>query len=297
MDVATGSVRLASKRNFLPVSYEKLIVKQKLPEKIYARMIFRDEYNAPNEIITCDIDILDGKGVQIIEIKNFSMRQVSAENSENIKNRSRSLNSFTEETQGYNSLINLSNSSNIMNSGLTSAEGRKAFEKILSGQFFNNQVIVSTKEIKEAIASAGYINKKINTVAEIDQQKTLHPRPDLPNAYSAPKSEAEKRLVPLWQNLLGIEGVGIHDEFFALGGDSLLLVQLHTKIKEMFTTDLAVVDLYKYNTIALLASKLEGDNHQEEKPSFKRINERVSKQQERMKQRKQRLMIQRGEKH
>lgn len=297
LDVATGSVRLASKRNFLPVSYEKLIVKQKLPEKIYASMTFRDEYNAPNEIITCDIDILDGKGVQIIEIKNFSMRQVSAENSENIKNRSRNLSSFTEETQGYNSLINLSNSSNIMDSGLTSAEGIKAFENILSGQFFNNQVIVSTKEIKEAIASAGYINKKINTVAEIDQQKTLHPRPDLPNAYSAPKSEAEKRLVPLWQNLLGIEGVGIHDEFFALGGDSLLLVQLHTKIKEMFTTDLAVVDLYKYNTIALLASKLEGDNHQEEKPSFKRINERVSKQQERMKQRKQRLMIQRGEKH
>ncbi|AEY66940.1 non-ribosomal peptide synthetase [Clostridium sp. BNL1100] len=297
LDVATGSVRLASKRNFLPVSYEKIIVRQRLPEKIYANITFRDEYDAPNEIITCDIDVLDEKGVQLIEIKNFSMRQISDENSENIKNRSRKLNSFTEDTQVYNSLINSSNSGNIMDSGLTAAEGRKVFEKILSGQYFNNQVIVSTKEISEAIANAGYINKKINTVAEKDEQKTLHPRPDLPNAYSAPKSEAEKRLVPVWQNLLGIEGVGIHDEFFALGGDSLLLVQLHTKIKEIFPTDLAVVDLYKYNTIALLASKLEGENHQEEKPSFKRINERVSKQQERLKQRKQRMMIQRGENH
>ena len=297
LDVATGSVRLASKRNFLPVSYEKIIVKQRLPEKIYANITFRDGYDAPNEIITCDIDVLDEKGVQLIEIKNFSMRQITDENSENIKNRNRNLNSFTQDTKVYNSLISSSNNVNIMDSGLTVAEGRKVFEKILSGQYFNNQVIVSIKEIKEAIANAGYINKKVNTVAEKDEQKTLHPRPDLPNAYSLPKSEAEKRLVPVWQNLLGIEGVGIHDEFFALGGDSLLLVQLHTKIKEIFPTDLAVVDLYKYNTIALLASKLEGENQKEEKPSFKRINERVSKQQERLKQKKQRMMIQRGENH
>ncbi len=298
LDVATGSVRLASKRNFLPVSYGKIIVKQRLPKKIYANITFRDEYDAPNEIITCDIDVVDEKGVQLIEIKNFSMRHITDESSENIKNRKQNLHTFTEDAEVYNSLITNSKSDNIMDSGLTTDEGRMIFEKIMSGQYFNTQVIVSTKDIKEAINNAAYISKKSNTfITENDEHKTLHPRPDLPNAYSLPKSEAEKRLVPVWQNLLGIEGVGIHDEFFALGGDSLLLVQLHTKIKEIFPTDLAVVDLYKYNTIALLASKLEVVNHQEEKPSFKRINERVSKQQERLKQRKQRMMIQRGETH
>ncbi len=297
LDVATGSVRLASKRNFLPVSYEKIIVKQRLPKRIYAIMTFRDEYNAQNEIITCDIDITDEKGVQLLEIKNFSMRHITDENSQSIKNRKQNLHIPTEGTEGYTSLIKSLNSDNIMDSGLTTDEGRKVFEKILSGQYFNTQVIVSTKDIKEAIAEAGYINKKSNIVAEKDGQKTLHPRPDLDSAYSAPKSETEKKLVPVWQNLLGIEGIGIHDEFFALGGDSLLLVQLHTKIKEIFPTDLAVVDLYKYNTIALLASKLGEGNSQVEKPNFKNVSERVSKQQERLKQRKQRMMIQKGGNH
>lgn len=298
LDVATGSVRLASKRNFLPVSYEKIIVKQRLPKKIYANISFKDEYNALNEIITCDIDVVDEKGVQLIEIKNFSMRHITDENSQNIKNRKQNFHSLIEGTDIYNSLFNSSNSDNIMDSGLTTDEGRKVFEKILSGQYYNTQVIVSTKDIEEAIAEAGYINKKSNTtVSEKDEQKTLHPRPDLPNAYSAPKSETEKKLVPMWQNLLGIEGLGIHDEFFALGGDSLLLVQLHAKIKEVYPTDLAVVDLYKYNTIALLASKLDEGNNQAEKPSFKSVSQRVSKQQERLKQRKQRMMIQRGENH
>ncbi len=297
LDVATGSVRLASKRNFLPVSYEKIIVKQRLPKKIYANMTFRDEYNALNEIITCDIDVMDEKGVQLIEIRNFSMRHITEENSQTIKTRTQNLHSFIEGNEVYSSLIKSLNSNNIMDSGLTTDEGRKVFEKILSGQYFNTQVIVSTKDIKEAIADAGYINRKSNSVAEKDEQKTLHPRPDLNSAYSAPKSETEKKLVPVWQNLLGIEGLGIHDEFFALGGDSLLLVQLHSKIKEIFPTDLAVVDLYKYNTISLLASRLDEGNSKVEKPSFKSVSERVSKQQERLKQRKQRMLMQRGETH
>lgn len=296
LDVATGSVRLASKRNFLPVSYERIIVKQRLPKKIFANMTFKDEYNAPNEIITCDIDVVDEKGVQLLEIRNFSMRHISDENSQNIKNRKQqSLHFFTEDNEVYSSWIKGSNSENIMNTGLTTDEGRKVFEKILSGQYFNTQVVVSTKDINEAIADAGYINNKSNTVAEKDEQKTLHPRPDLDSAYSAPKSETEKRLAPIWQNLLGIESLGIHDEFFTLGGDSLLLVQLHEEIKELFKTDIAVVDLYKYNTIALLAGKIDAEGSEEEKPSFKNVSERVNRQQERLKERKQRMLLQREE--
>ncbi|HEX2926937.1 MAG TPA: amino acid adenylation domain-containing protein [Ruminiclostridium sp.] len=298
LDVATGSVRLASKRNFLPVSYEKIIVKQRLPEKIFAHIRFKNDYKAFNEIITSDVEILDEKGAQLVEIINFSMRYISDSSAENIRSRIPNTHSVADNNNIYNSYINSSpNTAEILDVGLTTAEGRKVFEKILS-EYFNTQVIVSTRDIVQAIADAGYTAKSGTAgAAEKDRPKTLHPRPELSSAYSAPKSEIEKKLTPIWQNLLGIDGLGIHDEFFELGGDSLLLVQLHAEIKEMFHSDLAVVDLYKYNTIALLAQKLGGENAQEEKPSFKSVSDRVNKQQERLKQRKQKMFLQRGENH
>ncbi|WP_313560263.1 acyl carrier protein [Ruminiclostridium cellobioparum] len=93
---------------------------------------------------------------------------------------------------------------------------------------------------------------------------------------------------------MGIDKVGILDDFFALGGDSLLLIQFHTKLKEKFETDIAVVDLYKYNTVASLAGYLKNDNKEESQPVFEEVNSRVNKQLELMKQRRQRMQTRKG---
>ena len=51
---------------------------------------------------------------------------------------------------------------------------------------------------------------------------TLHPRPVLESAYLAPQSELEKIIAEIWQEHLAIEGIGVHDNFFDLGGNSLM---------------------------------------------------------------------------
>jgi len=51
-------------------------------------------------------------------------------------------------------------------------------------------------------------------------------RPDLTGEYVAPRTPEEKQLADIWRNLLGIERIGIYDNFFEIGGDSILTIQL-----------------------------------------------------------------------
>ena len=74
--------------------------------------------------------------------------------------------------------------------------------------------------------------------------------------YVAPRTDAEQLLRNIWHEVLGIEKIGIHDNFFDLGGQSILLVKVHHKIREAFQHELTLVELFKYPTIYLLAEQL-----------------------------------------
>ncbi|WP_144221438.1 non-ribosomal peptide synthetase [Flavobacterium anhuiense] len=67
--------------------------------------------------------------------------------------------------------------------------------------------------------------------------------------YVAPGTETEKQLAEIWQNLLGIEKVGIDDNFFEVGGDSIISIRLISKINEVFKQRIELRDLFKYSTI------------------------------------------------
>src|SRR5579859_6628193 len=56
----------------------------------------------------------------------------------------------------------------------------------------------------------------------------------LPSAYAEAASETERRMLPLWQASLDIEGLGVLDDFFDLGGDSFMAVRLFVAIEEAF---------------------------------------------------------------
>src|SRR5262249_28170197 len=55
-------------------------------------------------------------------------------------------------------------------------------------------------------------------------------RPDLAAAYVAPQGEVEQAIAEIWQEVLGVERVGVHEKFFQLGGHSLLLVRVHARL-------------------------------------------------------------------
>ncbi|MFC3787840.1 non-ribosomal peptide synthetase [Paenibacillus sp. GCM10012307] len=75
-------------------------------------------------------------------------------------------------------------------------------------------------------------------------------------AYAPPETALEKTIGKVWSKLLGISQVGIHDNFFDLGGHSLLLLQAKTMLTEVLGRDIPVVDLFQYPTVSSLAKYL-----------------------------------------
>jgi thioesterase domain-containing protein/acyl carrier protein len=85
------------------------------------------------------------------------------------------------------------------------------------------------------------------------------PRPEkgvVGDDYLAPRSDTEKRLVSIWQEILQVEHIGIRDNFFELGGHSLLAVRLFTLIQEEFGQSLPLMLLFQDGTVEVLAAAL-----------------------------------------
>jgi amino acid adenylation domain-containing protein len=78
-------------------------------------------------------------------------------------------------------------------------------------------------------------------------------RPELEAAYVMPQTELEQTIATVWQKALNIENIGIHDNFFELGGHSLLLVKVNSQLREIFKTELPLLEMFRYPTISSLA--------------------------------------------
>ena len=82
-------------------------------------------------------------------------------------------------------------------------------------------------------------------------------RPELETGYVAPQTATEGRLAEIWQQVLGVERVGIDDSFFDLGGHSLLAVSLFARIEKAFGERLPLAILFQSPTVRQLASLLD----------------------------------------
>ncbi|MBD2345780.1 non-ribosomal peptide synthetase [Anabaena subtropica] len=113
-------------------------------------------------------------------------------------------------------------------------------------------------------------------------------RPTLTTNYEVPQSEMEQQIAKLWQEVLHLDKVGIHDNFFDLGGHSLLMLQINHKLRAILQRDISVVTLFQNPTIYSLAQYL--NQTTEDKLSLKIIRERIEKQKAANNRTKQLLM-------
>jgi acyl carrier protein len=98
----------------------------------------------------------------------------------------------------------------------------------------------------------------LNANGKLDRRAL--PMPDgtrqLDQALVEPRSDLEKQLAEIWQEVLAVEQVGIHDNFFDLGGHSLKLVELHKKLGDKIDTPLTLVDLFAHPTVSALVEHI-----------------------------------------
>ncbi len=93
-----------------------------------------------------------------------------------------------------------------------------------------------------------------NRNGKIDRKALPEPKISIGENYVAPGSELEKSLVDIWAKVLKIdrEIIGIHSNFFELGGSSLKVIELNAIVNETLNTDLSVAELFRHKTISAL---------------------------------------------
>ncbi len=72
-----------------------------------------------------------------------------------------------------------------------------------------------------------------------------------------PSTDLERSIAEVWREVLGVSQVGLDDNFFDLGGHSMLVVQVHSKLRHVISADLTIVELFEFPTVRGLAQRLE----------------------------------------
>ncbi len=235
LDLATGcSLYLTEGYEFsddlyLPFSYKKLCVYRPLPIRFFSHIRAREENLLHGEVETFDITLFDQQGEVLAEIEGYAMRRIAdptRSTEGNLPARGIALPGGAQTVESFDL------------SGISPLYGARALTRIL---------LASTPLAVVAVSEP---------IEDLDSRNGT-PSPQVSAAVTpgaAPKSkELEGTLAAWWQELLGVEEVGLDDDFFALGGHSLIGVRLFAKIKKTYQADLELAVLFEARTVRLLA--------------------------------------------
>ncbi|MEK6278975.1 MAG: phosphopantetheine-binding protein [Acidobacteriota bacterium] len=98
--------------------------------------------------------------------------------------------------------------------------------------------------------------------------------------YTPPQNALEQVIAGFWQEVLPVDEIGRDDNFFDLGGHSLLLIKVNLKLKHHCRKDISLVEMFKYPTISTLAEFLSGQQNGDSPNSFQKIQERAANRRE-----------------
>jgi acyl transferase domain-containing protein/thioesterase domain-containing protein/acyl carrier protein len=131
-------------------------------------------------------------------------------------------------------------------------ESIRSFTQLLSSS--HAQIIVSRQNVNSILEQTSKSIVPSLSDVEVDSiPRSVHPRPNLDVEYVAPRNALENTIATIFKRFFGIDQIGIHDDFFALGGDSLLAVQLVSKLRDVAKVDLPSHILIGSPTVAALS--------------------------------------------
>ncbi len=138
---------------------------------------------------------------------------------------------------------------------MTPDEGVEATRRAIMAAAGLGHLIVSTADVEARLEH--WVTARADDAQQSRPAVEGHTRPALSTAYAAPETDTQQAVVGFWQEVLGINRVGIDDDFLELGGHSLLATQAASRMRERFGIALPVRALFLYPTVAELAEEIE----------------------------------------
>ncbi|GAA3475280.1 type I polyketide synthase [Nonomuraea roseola] len=253
LDEATAFLGATNDHSFLPIGYGRIVVHAPVPGRVWSHAIQRDTGSA--EIVAVDFTLYDDDGGKILTISDFVLRRIDRESvtqtvgegaKESVEDRA-----VAEESAAAGVAVDLDGAK----AGISPADGADAFRRLLAVGL-GTQVVVNATPLPEFVAGVRELTQ--DTVAEeLDGAAAANGAHALDEDHVAPRNELESTLAGLWGEVLGARQVSVEQDFFELGGNSLVAVQLIALIRKKIGVRLPMRSLFQVPTVAGMASLVE----------------------------------------
>jgi phthiocerol/phenolphthiocerol synthesis type-I polyketide synthase E len=236
--------------NYLPFAYNRVRISGKLPATFFSHAHFEKG----DSFVSLNLTLMDEQGSQLVQIDGYEVHKVSKEL---IEARDATLIGAGADSNPL--LKSKSNKQKQAKTGarIHSTDGIEVLRRLLSLEKWAQVAVVCRdlravyEEVKEVFGARDQKGKPTEQKAQ-----TMHRRPTLATEYVAPRNDLERTLVEIWEAMLGIQGIGVYDDFLELGGNSLLGIQVAARIRAEFEIELSIATFYKSPNIALLAASI-----------------------------------------
>jgi acyl transferase domain-containing protein/aryl carrier-like protein len=253
MDIAT-SFGIQGGGFYMPVTYKRLRVRAALTSRLYALLLSPRQAYAQGDVTDLDLAIVDAEGHELASVEGLFMKR--------IHDPGERLTGWTSDAEHSAAPAELdpkpsqANEANPLHrhlaQGILPEEGCSVLDRILTTRCLS-QVTVSTVDLTARMKSIDAYTTQDMESGEQRQQAPQQMRPDLGTAFVAPRHALDHSLIGAMQDLLGVRGVGIDDNFFDLGGDSLRGIQLVNRLRKELSLDISLRSLYATPTVRALS--------------------------------------------
>jgi len=211
----------------LPFAYKRLRVYSPLPARLFSHIRARNQSGGRSEVETFDITLFDDAGKVLAEIEGFSARRI------------------TDPAKTLRADDAVSNQERAGGELLIETGERPGIDPLQAAREFVRIVSAKTPRAVIALGEALEAQKPRNAAPDVQAA-------ELPDSRPA-GGEVEEVLARWWHEMLGVERAGLDDDFFDLGGHSLIAVRLLTKVKKVYRVDLDFDVLFEARTLRKLA--------------------------------------------
>ncbi|MCY1022907.1 SDR family NAD(P)-dependent oxidoreductase [Pyxidicoccus sp. MSG2] len=268
--IGTGRDFILGAVPYMPYSYKRLVVRHPFTRRIHVHTRSHGEGSNRSETPSFDIRILDDTGRELVEITEFSLKRVNDVGAmyKNLASRD-AVAAAATPAKAPAAMPAASAGESVFQQilrqeAISPEEGVELFRRALASTDMP-QLVVSTRDL-EALLARGLVHTAPTKAAEEQveaetaaaPQRATRPRPELPVPYQAPETPMQEKVGDILREVLGLERVGLHDNFFDLGGDSVMAIQIVSRIKRRLGKEVAVVQLFEAPTLGALSTLLGG---------------------------------------
>lgn len=240
-------------RLWIPVSYDRVSVFGPLPGDVVALATARRSSSEDRGFATFDVSICAPDGSVVMEVVGFTLKRLDGPLDTGLGRRVLATEVELDAPPAADRQLSPSELAfqHNLSQGIVPEEGRRAFARVLESR--DQGVVYVTPVDLTALRNQAEVTAAAQTRSGSGEAAAVFSRPELDSDYLAPRNDLEEALVDLWQELLGINQIGVQDDFFDLGGHSLIAVRLFAKVKKLFSVDFPISVLFDAPTVEAIA--------------------------------------------